>query len=60
MNVLQCSCGERRPRLSTQQWRPEYVSPYEIAVNYARMGDRDQTFEWLEKAYAEPAGAWNT
>jgi serine/threonine protein kinase/tetratricopeptide (TPR) repeat protein len=31
----------------------EYVSPYEIAVNYARTGDRDHTFEWLEKAYAE-------
>jgi tetratricopeptide (TPR) repeat protein len=34
----------------------EYVSPYEIAVNYARMGDRDHTFEWLEKAYAERSG----
>jgi eukaryotic-like serine/threonine-protein kinase len=30
----------------------EYVSPYWIAVNYARMGDRDRAFEWLEKAYA--------
>jgi len=34
----------------------EYVSPYEIAINYARMGDRDHTFEWLEKAYAERSG----
>ena len=34
----------------------EYVSPYLIAVNYARMGDRDHTFEWLEKAYAERSG----
>jgi hypothetical protein len=34
----------------------EYVSPYEIAVNYAAMGDRDHTFEWLEKAYAERSG----
>jgi serine/threonine protein kinase/TolB-like protein len=31
----------------------EYVSPYEIAVNYARMGDREHSFEWSEKAYAE-------
>jgi tetratricopeptide (TPR) repeat protein len=31
----------------------EYVSPYEIALNYARMGDRDHTFEWLERAYQE-------
>ena len=34
----------------------EYVSPYEIATAYALMGDRDHTFEWLEKAYAERAG----
>jgi len=34
----------------------EYVSPYEIAVYYALMGDRDETFEWLEKAYAERSG----
>jgi len=34
----------------------EYVSPYEIAVNYGFMGDRDQAFEWLEKAYAERSG----
>jgi TolB-like protein/Tfp pilus assembly protein PilF len=34
----------------------EYVSPYEIAVDYAAMGDRDHTFEWLEKAYGERSG----
>ena len=34
----------------------EYISPYEIAVDYAAMGDRDHTFEWLEKAYAERSG----
>jgi hypothetical protein len=34
----------------------EYVSPYEIAVYYALMGDRDHTFEWLEKAYKERSG----
>ena len=34
----------------------EYVSPYDIAVYYALMGDRDHTFEWLEKAYAERSG----
>jgi TolB-like protein/Tfp pilus assembly protein PilF len=31
----------------------EYVSPFEIARYYGLMGDRDHTFEWLEKAYAE-------
>jgi eukaryotic-like serine/threonine-protein kinase len=30
-----------------------YVSPNEIATLYARIGDRDHTFEWLEKAYQE-------
>ena len=34
----------------------EYISPYEIARSYAMMGDRDHTFEWLEKAYAERSG----
>jgi eukaryotic-like serine/threonine-protein kinase len=34
----------------------EYVSPYEIATQYALMDDRDHTFEWLEKAYKEHSG----
>jgi tetratricopeptide (TPR) repeat protein len=34
----------------------EYVSPNEIARYYAVMGDRDHTFEWLEKGYAERSG----
>jgi serine/threonine protein kinase/TolB-like protein/tetratricopeptide (TPR) repeat protein len=34
----------------------EYISPYEIADDYAAMGDRDHTFEWLEKAYVERSG----
>jgi serine/threonine protein kinase/tetratricopeptide (TPR) repeat protein len=36
--------------------KSEYVSPYEIAYDYALMGDGDHTFEWLEKACAERAG----
>ena len=36
--------------------RREYVSPYEIAVNYGLVGDREHSFEWLEKAYAERSG----
>jgi hypothetical protein len=31
------------------------VSPYEIAVIYAGLGDRDRAFEWLGKAYEERA-----
>jgi Tfp pilus assembly protein PilF len=34
----------------------EYVAPYEVATYYALMGDRDHTFEWLEKGYAERSG----
>jgi TolB-like protein/DNA-binding winged helix-turn-helix (wHTH) protein len=30
-----------------------YASPFDIAVVYAGLGDRDQAFEWLEKAYKE-------
>lgn len=30
-----------------------YVSAYCIAEIHASLGDRDQTFEWLEKAYTE-------
>ena len=33
--------------------KQKYVSPYFIAVIYAGLGDRDQTFAWLEKAYQE-------
>jgi len=36
--------------------KKEYVSPYDMALYYALMGDRDHTFEWLEKAYAERSG----
>jgi len=30
-----------------------YVSPFAIAEIYAALGDAEQTFAWLEKAYAE-------
>jgi serine/threonine protein kinase/TolB-like protein/Tfp pilus assembly protein PilF len=36
--------------------RGQYVAPNEIARYYALMGDRDHTFEWLEKGYAERSG----
>lgn len=38
----------RLKELSTGQ----YVQPSYIAMLYAGLGERDQTFEWLEKAYA--------
>jgi len=31
----------------------EYVNPYVIATIYVALGDKDQTFEWLNKAFPE-------
>lgn len=33
--------------------RHTYVPPQDLAVIYLGLGDKDQTFTWLEKAYAE-------
>ncbi|MGH9928335.1 MAG: protein kinase domain-containing protein [Pyrinomonadaceae bacterium] len=33
------------------QAQQTYVSPHHIAIVYAGLGDRERTFEWLEKAY---------
>jgi tetratricopeptide (TPR) repeat protein len=34
----------------------QYVSSYFIAIIYLGLGDLDQTFEWLDKAYQERSG----
>ena len=31
--------------------KKQHVSPYSIAIIYAGLGDKDQAFEWLNKAY---------
>lgn len=31
----------------------DYVPPYNVAVIYAGLGDKDQAFAWLEKAFTE-------
>jgi tetratricopeptide (TPR) repeat protein len=36
-----------------QRTKHEYVSPYLIATVHAGLGDKDQAFVFLEKAYAE-------
>ncbi|MEK6322621.1 MAG: protein kinase [Acidobacteriota bacterium] len=33
------------------QSQKRYISPYLIALIYARLGEKDQTIQWLEKAY---------
>jgi TolB-like protein/DNA-binding winged helix-turn-helix (wHTH) protein/Tfp pilus assembly protein PilF len=33
--------------------RERYVPAYDIATIYAALGDRDQTFEWLERAFED-------
>ncbi|HWT02060.1 MAG TPA: protein kinase [Pyrinomonadaceae bacterium] len=33
--------------------RQNYVSPYSIALIHAALGDKEQAFEWLERAYGE-------
>ena len=35
----------------------EYVSPYWISVVYTGLGEKDQAFEWLERAYEEKDGS---
>jgi DNA-binding winged helix-turn-helix (wHTH) protein/TolB-like protein/Flp pilus assembly protein TadD len=39
-----------------QQANQRYVSPYHIAIIYAGLGERDQAFRWLEKAFADREG----
>ena len=46
--VLHHQLGELK-QLSTQR----YVAPLDIASIYARLGEHEQAFEWLEKAYQE-------
>ncbi len=42
--------------LKTQLGKRRYQDPSEIAYLYAQLGDKEQTFAWLDKARAERAG----
>ncbi len=46
---------EARAILSSllERRKKEYVSAYEIAAVYAGLGDKEHSFEWLQKAYEE-------
>jgi eukaryotic-like serine/threonine-protein kinase len=46
----------REIELKTQLGKRRYQDPAEIAYLYAQLGDKEQTFAWLDKARAEKAG----
>lgn len=48
---------EREIELRKQLAKRRYVDPADIAYDYASIGDKDQTFAWLDRARAEKSGA---
>jgi len=36
-----------------RQRQHQYVSPYDVALVYAGLGDKDQALDWLQRAYQE-------
>jgi TolB-like protein/Tfp pilus assembly protein PilF/predicted Ser/Thr protein kinase len=50
----------RHVELLKQLSKRRYVDPTSIAREYADIGDKDQTFQWLEKAYSEKARGLET
>lgn len=44
---------EEELKAATDASRTKYVDPYWIAELHARLGQRDQAFQWLENAYQE-------
>jgi tetratricopeptide (TPR) repeat protein len=48
---------EREIELRKQLAKHRYVDPAEIAYAYAFLGDKEQSFAWLDKARVEKSGA---
>ncbi len=44
--------------LKKQQAKHEYVMPYIFAAIYARLGEKDQAFVWLERLLMKEARGW--
>jgi serine/threonine-protein kinase len=47
--------AERDIELLKQRMKRRYASPVDLALDYRRLGDKEQAFAWLEKAYQERA-----
>ncbi len=47
---------KRLVALREEQTNRIYVDPGAIAEDYARLGEKDHAFSWLEKAYREKSG----
>lgn len=43
--------AEMQVHVMEKQSEDKYVSPHHIAIVYVGLGDKDQAFKWLEKAY---------
>ena len=43
--------AEMLVRGMVEQFAQKYISPHHIAIVYVGLGQKDQAFEWLEKAY---------
>jgi DNA-binding winged helix-turn-helix (wHTH) protein/TolB-like protein/Flp pilus assembly protein TadD len=64
MSVIGYTCavsGRRAEALKIvrelqNQSKQRYVSPYHLAMVYAGLGEADQAFSWLEKAFADREG----
>jgi hypothetical protein len=48
---------QREIELKKELSKRRYVDPADIAYDYAFLGDKEQTFAWLDKARAEKSGA---
>jgi DNA-binding winged helix-turn-helix (wHTH) protein/TolB-like protein/tetratricopeptide (TPR) repeat protein len=47
------AAAERTLRQTLNEAQGRYVYPYDAALAYGAMGEKDQAFEWLEKGYQE-------
>jgi hypothetical protein len=53
--------GALQTRISheTDPGNLELYYPWQVALDYARLGDKDKAFLWLEKCYADRAGLYD-